>query len=78
MKLNKKCYIGVLNNYRSIAANSITQVKRLASRFANDNFNIIDKLDITVVDGEHNTDILHFTRINKVCPNNTIERGQWI
>ena len=72
-------YHGLVNNKRIFIANSLSQLKRLASRYANNDYRSIDEMRVTVHDVMRceNTDIFRFTRINKVCPNNTIKRGVW-
>jgi hypothetical protein len=60
-------------------AKTFTQLKRLASREANNTFNTMDVLQVTTHDVNKgiNIDIVRFHRINKVMPNNTIQRGTW-
>ena len=72
-------YHGLVNNKRVLTASSLSQLKRLASRWANNDFHSVDEMIVTVhnVQRCENTDIFWFTRINKVCPNNTIKRGMW-
>lgn len=72
-------YHGLVNNERILIASSLSQLKRLASRWANNDFHSVDEMIVTVhnVQRCENTDIFRFTRINKVCPNNTIKRGMW-
>lgn len=72
-------YHGLVNDKRILIASSLSQLKRLASRYANNDYRSIDEMRVTVHDVRHceNTDIVRFTRINKVCPNNTIKRGVW-
>ena len=70
---------GLVNGDRSFTTKSLPQLKTLASKYCNKNYRPIDELRVTVhdVDSCKNTDIMYFHRINKVCPNNTIERGRW-
>ena len=70
---------GTVNNHHVIIAKTMWQLKRLASRFANNTFNVIDEMYVTIhdVNKSANIDRFKMTRINKVCPNNTIERGSW-
>ena len=70
---------GLVNGDRSFTTKSLSQLKTLASKYCNKNYRPIDELRVTVhdVDSCKNTDIMYFHRINKVCPNNTIERGRW-
>ena len=72
-------YHGTVNNGRIFITKTISQLKRLASREANNTFNTMDVLQVTTHDVNKgiNTDIVHFHRINKVMPNNTIQRGIW-
>ena len=70
---------GLVNKDRSFTTKSLSQLKTLASKFCNKDYRPIDELRVTVhdVDSCKNTYIIYFHRINKVCPNNTIERGRW-
>ena len=70
---------GLVNKDRSFTTKSLSQLKTLASKYSNKDYHPIDELRVTIhdVDSCKNTDILYFHRINKVCPNNTIERGRW-
>lgn len=70
---------GLVNNNKIFITKTLSQLKRLASRYCNNNYNSIDEMRVTVhnVDKCENTDILYFHRLNRVCPNNTIERGAW-
>lgn len=78
MKLsNKKCFLGLVNGKTYVSANSFTQLKRLASRRANNDFNSIDTLRLTIEENGCNIAILNFTRINRKSPNNTIIYGAW-
>lgn len=70
---------GLVNGKRTFTTKSLSQLKTLASKYCNKDFRPIDELRVTVynVDKCENTDIMYFYRINKVYPNNTIERGRW-
>ena len=70
---------GLVNGDRSFTAKSLSQLKTVASRYCNKDYRPIDELRDTVynIDRCENTDIMYFHRINKICPNNTIERGRW-
>ena len=57
---------------QTITADSMTALKRKASRIANNYFNPIDTMKVSREGLE-----VTFHRINKKCPNNTIVRGQW-
>ena len=72
-------YHGTVNNGRIFITKTISQLKRLASREANNTFNTMDVLQVTTHDVSKgiNTDIVRFHRINKVMLNNTIQRGIW-
>lgn len=72
-------YHGLVNDKRILIASSLSQLKRLASRYANNDYRSIDEMRVTVHDVRRcvNTDIFRITRINNVCPNNTIKRGAW-
>lgn len=72
---NKKCFFGLIYG-RTIAANSLTQLKRLASRIANGYFNATDEMRVTVCEYGQNT-VFYLYRSNKKAPNNTIVYGQW-
>lgn len=70
---------GIVNDKRIIVAQTLKQLKRLASRYANNDYRPIDIMRVTVhcINGRANIDIMHFIRINKIAPNNTIIRGGW-
>ena len=72
-------YHGLVNGKRILIASSLSQLKRLASRYANNDYRPIDEIIVTIHDVRRceNTNIFSLTRINKVCPNNTIKRGVW-
>ncbi len=57
-------------------AETFTQLKRQASRIANNHYSTLDKMEVSqFVDG-HETTATYY-RINKKVPNNTIKRGTW-
>ena len=60
-------------------AESLTQLKKNASRITNRYFSTLDKMEISFSDPKNsNRDItLGYDRINRKAPNNTIVRGQW-
>lgn len=70
---------GLVNGDRTFITKSLSQLKTLASKYCNQNYRPIDELRVTVhnIVKCENTDIFYLHRINKVCPNNTIERGKW-
>ena len=70
---------GTVNGDRTFITKSLSQLKALASKYCNKDYRPIDELRVTVhdIDRCENIDIMYFHRINKVCPNNTIERGRW-
>ena len=70
---------GLVNNKRLFITKTVAQLKRLASRYCNNNYNPIDEMRVTVYDVNKcgNIDIIYVHRLNKVCPNNTIKRGKW-
>ena len=72
-------YHGLVNGKRILIASSLSQLKRLASRYANNDYRPIDEITVTIHDVRRceNTNIFRLTRINKVCLNNTIKRGVW-
>jgi len=55
-----------------IHGESMTEIKRKASKIANYHFNVFDHLYIAQDDI-----LVHLMRTNKKAPNNTIIRGQW-
>lgn len=59
---------------QTIHANTLTGLKRKATTIANGYCNAIDEMMVNhpqIIGG------VKLTRFNKVCPNNTIVRGQW-
>lgn len=70
---------GTVNRTRIFVTKSLPQLKTLASKYCNKDYCPIDELRVTIhnIDKCENIDIMYFHRINKVCPNNTIERGRW-
>jgi len=55
-----------------IHAETVTALKRKASKIANTYYNVFDHLYIA-----HGDILVHFMRTNKKAPDNTIIRGQW-
>ena len=72
-------YHGIVNDGKLYISKTVSQLKRLASREANKTFNAVDTLQVTTHDTYKNvnTNIVKYYRINKVMPNNTIQRGVW-
>ncbi len=70
---------GIVNNEKVIICKTLSQLKRIASRFANKFYKPIDTMKVLIHNIERceNVEIIHFTRINKVTPWNTIQRGKW-
>ena len=75
-----KEFHGLVNDTVIIIAKDMTQLKRLASRYANEYFKTIDSMRVTVHDVNRceNTDIFRMSRFNKISPNNYIVRGKWV
>jgi hypothetical protein len=71
---------GIINDEHIIIAKDITQLKRLASRYANDNFKPIDTMIVNVHDINRCENIERFkmSRFNKISPANYIVRGKWV
>lgn len=67
-------HIAIING-KIIKAQTMEQVKRLASIEANKRFNTIDYMYLLRIIG---TEPIIYTRFNKKAPNNTIQRGDWI
>lgn len=67
---------GIING-TPIESSSFLTLKAKASKVANKNFNAVDELLITHVDGTDYENPIRIVRINKKYPNNTIERGKW-
>lgn len=59
---------------KMIKAETMTQIKRLASIEANKRYHTVDDLYIIFRQG---LPYIHYTRVNKKSPNNTIIRGEW-
>lgn len=55
-----------------IHGETVTALKRKASKIANAHYNVFDHLYIAQGDI-----LIHLMRTNKKAPNNTIIRGQW-
>lgn len=69
--------------YQAVVYDNIIQSKTLrgikmqASKIANGRFNSIDTMELVISKGYALANPVKFTRINKKCPNNTIEYGKW-
>ena len=59
-----------------ITAKSLTALKRMASQKCNGYFNTFDTMVVCKAKG-HSIPEIKSTRVNQICPNNTITRGQW-
>ena len=59
-----------------ITAKSLTALKRMASQKCNGYFNTFDMMVVCKAKG-HSIPEIKLTRVNQICPNNTITRGQW-
>lgn len=59
-----------------ITAKSLTALKRMASQKCNGYFNTFDTMVVCKAKG-HSIPEIKLTRVNQICPNNTITRGQW-
>ena len=70
---------GLVNNNKIFITKTLSQLKSLAIRYCNNIYNPIDEMMVTVhnINECENTDIFYLHRFNRVCPNNTIERGIW-
>lgn len=72
-------FIGTLYN-KTIKANNMTTLERLASRIANNYFNSIDEMIVDYEDLEGNIfeqGRMKYIRRNQKYPNGTIIRGKW-
>ena len=59
-------------------ADSFSQLKRKASRIANNHYSTLDKMEVSHRDPDTRKEIVTtFYRINRKTPNNEIKRGQW-
>lgn len=72
-------FYGTIYN-RTITTNTLSDLKRKASRIANGYFSAVDKMDVVAYHDSRkyeNLEKFTFLRINKKSPNNTIIYGQW-
>lgn len=70
-------YYGTVKN-RLVKSDSIKDLKRKASIIANGYFDVVDELLIGVQNGNEPIKVIcTYRRVNRKCPNNTIERGVW-
>ena len=60
-----------------VEAKSMALLKRRASVKCNNYYNAIDTMLVDVFEDNMQLGGIHFSRINKKYPNNTIERGAW-
>ncbi len=68
MRLICKCY------GREFEASTMQSAKRSAPKIANGHYKAVDVLHVVEVESGITAT---FLRVNKVYPNNTIERGAW-
>lgn len=59
-----------------IVAKSLTALKRMASQKCNGYYNTFDTMVVCKAKG-HSIPEIKLTRVNQICPNNTVIRGQW-
>lgn len=59
---------------KTISGKTITEIKRKASRIANNYWNVVDRMEVT---DEQNGITMMFYRNNRKTPNNMIEYGTW-
>ena len=59
-----------------IVAKSLTVLKRMASQKCNGYYNTFDTMVVCKAKG-HSIPEIKLTRVNQICPNNTVIRGQW-
>ena len=57
-------------------AETMRDLKRKASRIANNHFSTMDKMDVSHYENGHEISVTYY-RLNKKAPNNTIKRGEW-
>lgn len=57
-----------------ISGKTIAEIKRKASRIANNYWNVVDRMEVT---DEQNGITMMFYRNNRKTPNNMIEYGTW-
>lgn len=59
-----------------VSGNSLSSIKRAATRKCNRYFRMFDTFVLYRASGKEVADI-KFMRVNRKCPNNTIQRGEW-
>jgi hypothetical protein len=59
---------------KTISGKTMTEIKRKASRIANDYWNMVDRMEVT---DEQSGNVLTFMRINRKSPNNAMIFGKW-
>lgn len=59
---------------KTISGKTMTEIKRKASRIANDYWNMVDRMEVT---DEQSGNVLTFMRRNRKSPNNMIVYGTW-
>lgn len=59
---------------KTISGKTMTEIKRKASRIANNYWNVVDRMEVT---DEQNGITMMFYRNNRKTPNNMIEYGTW-
>lgn len=64
-------YIGTIHG------ESTKSLKAVASQKCNGYFNVCDRLEVSIVGSNRLENPVVFSRINRICPNNTIARGRW-
>ena len=65
---------GVLRGF--IYGNSMTEIKRKASKLCNSYYHVIDEIKLHRCNNTENG-VITFTRMNKKSPDNCIVRGKW-
>lgn len=66
-----------VNNKYPIHAGDLATLKRKASRAANNDYDVMDKMTVWAVDNGQHLDPVYFYRLNQITPNNEIIRGKW-
>lgn len=61
----------------TLRTNSFVTLKRRASTMCNNYYKSTDTIVLTRAAGR-DVDDLKLVRVNKISPNNTIERGSWV
>lgn len=59
---------------KTISGKTMTEIKRKASRIANNYWNVVDRMEVT---DEQSGNVLTFMRRNRKSPNNMIVYGTW-